>query len=325
MNKHRVFAFFFTLFCFFLIHQACSSNKSMNGSAEMEKKRSPNIVFVMGDDEYRSEESMPMLARILQREINAKISLCYAVNNDGYIDPSCKDHIDNLKALKSADLMVMFTRFRALPEEELKLILDYVESGKPIVGFRTSTHAFLYKDNKQRESLNNDWPAKIFGQQWVTHHGHFDDGAKPLTQVSMLMPEHVVLRGFNPFDAYSWLYHVDGGDWTLNGDCTKLLLGKALKTNHGNELDKFPLTNPVAWTKTYTGTSGIKARVFFTTLGHPYDFKNENMRRLAIQGIFWALGLEENIPIKGINVATVGDYSPDNSGMETKNLIKRKP
>ncbi len=325
MHTYKATAYIFIAIGTIFINLNCTSTKKSNGQTEVQKALGPHIVFVIGDDEYRSEESMPMLAKILQRELDAKISLCYSVNKEGYIDPSCQSHIDNLEALKTADLMVMFTRFRALPDEELKLILDYVESGKPIVGFRTSTHALLYKDDKSKEYYNNDWPAKIFGQQWITHHGHFDDGAKPLTQVSILKSGHAILSGIKPFDAFSWLYHVDGGDWTLQGDCTKLLLGKALKTNHGNELHKYPLTNPVAWTKTYTGTSGIKARVFFTTLGHPYDFKNENMRRLAVQGIFWALGKEGDIPTKGINAATVGGYNPSNSGMDIKYLVFRKP
>ena len=53
---------------------------------------------------------------------------------------------------------------------------------------------------------------------------------------------------------------------------------------------------------------------FFTTLGHPHDFFNESLRRLAIQGIFWALGLEDRIPEEGLNVDYIGDYTPNNSG-----------
>lgn len=296
---------------------SCSSTKKQTANT-------PHIVFIMADEEYRSEESMPMLAQILKREMNARISYCFAVDKEGYISPNTNDHIDNLDALKTADLVVFFTRFRALPDDELNKILDYVESGKPIVGFRTATHTFQYKDNPDRIYLNNKWPAKVFGQQWITHHGHFDDGKYPLTKVSILNNKHPILKGISPFVAYSWLYHVDGGEWKLNGECDKLLEGKALKTSHEKELDKFPLTNPVAWTKTYTGTSGIPARVFFTTLGHPYDFKNENMRRLAIQGIMWSLGQENTIPKNGINVNFVEPYNPSKSGFgeEYKHGVK---
>jgi type 1 glutamine amidotransferase len=216
--------------------------------------RSKHIVFVSGEEEYRSEESFPMIAKILERETGAKVSFCFSVDSAGYIDPNNTRHIAGLEKLKDADLIVMFARFRALPPDELKCITDYVESGKPIIGLRTSTHAFLYQEDSLKH-MNNEWPIKVFGQQWITHHGHFEDGNKPLTSVyfanKMMQP---ILRGVEPFDAFSWLYHVDGGEWKLQGDCNILLQGKSLKSNHEMEgnLEKFPMTNPVAWTKTYT-------------------------------------------------------------------------
>lgn len=300
---------------------ACSS-----GSQTDDKK--PHIVFVIGDEEYRSEESMPMLAAILEREMGADISLCYSVDSAGYIDPNRLDHIQGLEALKDADLMVMFARFRALPPEEAKMITDYAESGKPMVGFRTATHTFKYLSDSSMMHLNDEWPTKVFGQQWITHHGHFEDGNAPLTTVSILPNANTsILNGFEPFDAYSWLYHVDGGDWKLAGDSQPFLEGKSLRSNHENEgrLDKFPLTNPVAWTKSYTRTSGKSARVFFTTLGHPFDFKQESMRKLAINGIYWALGKEGDIPENGVNVKIEGTYEPNNSGFGEKYKKGRKP
>ena len=276
----------------------------------------PHIVFVIGDEEYRSEESMPMLAHIAKRELNAKVTLCYSVDSLGYIDPNRTDHIQGLEALETADLMVMFTRFRDLPDTELQHILSYAESGKPMVGFRTTTHAFLYKNDSTKTYMNNDWPTKVFGQQWITHHGHFDDGERPLTAINISKEAHPVAKNIQPFDAYSWLYHVDGGDWKLYGDSDPFLEGTSLKSGHqqNNRLDKFPMTNPVAWTKSYAGKNGI-SRVFFTTLGHPYDWKNENMRRLALNGIYWALG--KDIPNE-LNVDFATTYNPNNSGFGTK-------
>jgi type 1 glutamine amidotransferase len=297
-------------------------------SPKEEEVKNPKIVFVIGDEEYRSEESMPMLAKILKREMNADITLCYSVDSAGIIDPNRLDHIEGLEALKDADLMVMFARFRALPEEEAKYITDYAESGRPMVGFRTSTHTFMYKDDSTMMHLNNDWPSKVFGQQWITHHGHFADGHGELTSVSILPDVKTpILNGVKPFDAFSWLYHVDGGDWKLSGDSKPFLEGKSLRSNHEEkgELDKFPLTNPVAWTKTYTGQSSIPARVFFTTLGHPYDFKIESMRKLALNGIYWALGKEADIPENGFNVDFVDTYEPNNSGFGDKFKKGMKP
>ncbi|MGK0138376.1 MAG: type 1 glutamine amidotransferase [Algoriphagus sp.] len=297
-------------------------------SGNKEEIKKPHVVFVIGDEEYRSEESMPMLAKILKREMDADITLCYSVDSAGTIDPNRLDHIEGLEALETADLMVMFARFRALPANEAKYITDYAESGKPMIGFRTATHTFMYKEDSAMMHLNNEWPTKVFGQQWITHHGHFADGHGELTAVSIL-PEtsSPILNGMKPFDAFSWLYHVDGGEWKLYGDSSPLLEGKSLRSNHqekGN-LDKYQLINPVAWTKTYTGNSGKKARVFFTTLGHPYDFKNESMRKLALNGIYWALGKESEIPSEGINVDFADTYEPNNSGFGDKFKTGQKP
>ena len=297
---------------------SCSSKKKKEVEAE---SKAPHIVFVTGDEEYRSEESMPMLGRIAHRELGAKISMCYSLDSAGIIDPNNTYSISGLEALESADLMVMFTRFRELPDDQLEMITDYVESGRPVVGFRTSTHAFLYKDDSTKFHMNNEWPTKLFGQQWITHHGHFDDGANPLTAVSVSNNEESsILNGFKPFDAYSWLYHVDGGEWKLYGDSRPILEGKSLKSNHemNDRLDLFQLTNPVAWTKSYDSESGIQSKVFFTTLGHPYDFKSESMRKLALNGIYWALGLEQDIPDQGVNVVVEGTYEPNNSGFGQK-------
>lgn len=299
----------------------CSCEPSPAPASAPEKEAKPYIVFVTGDEEYRSEESMPMLAEILKRELNAQITMCYSVDENGFIDPNNTKHINNLGALDSADLMVLFTRFRALPKEELQHILDYAESGKPMVGFRTSTHAFMYEDSSLLH-MNNDWPTEIFGQQWITHHGHFEDGHGQLTSVSIIQENkaHKILSGVENFDAFSWLYHVDGGDWQLNPNCMPFLQGTSLRSNHleGDRLDKYPLTNPVAWTNTYQTKTGEKANVFFTTLGHPYDFKIESMRKLSLNGIYWALGLEEQIPTDGVNSNLASTYDPNNSGFGEK-------
>jgi type 1 glutamine amidotransferase len=311
----------FLIVALVLLLAACTAEPKDPAPASSPEDQ-PFIVFVTGDEEYRSEESMPMLARMLEREMGVRTRVCYALDSAGYVNPNINDNIVGLEALDSADMMVMFTRWRALPDDQAKHILDFAESGKPMVGFRTATHAFLYKDDSLRQHLNNEWPTKVFGQQWITHHGHFEDGNAPLTSVTLVegKADHPILRGVEPMEAYSWLYHVDGGEWELYGDSDPLLTGRSLRSNHeeAGRLDEFPLTNPVAWTKTYTGTSEKAARVFFTTLGHPYDFKSESMRKLAMNGVAWAMGREDNIPADGFDPTIVGTYDPNNSGFGEK-------
>jgi type 1 glutamine amidotransferase len=300
-----------------------TGTNSLASESDSQAER-PKIVFVTGDEEYRSEESMPMLARIVERELGAETVVGYSLDEEGIIDPNNLYSISNLDELEDADLMVVFARYRQLPPAMARKITDYAESGRPMVGFRTATHTFKYLEEKDSAMmvLNDEWPTKVFGQQWIVHHGHFEDGHGRLTDVTI--PEDKtnspILNGVTPFEAYSWLYHVDGGDWKLYGDSDPILMGHSLRSKQeaAGKLDEYPLDQPVAWTKTYTGSSGDAARVFFTTLGHPYDFKEESMRRLAVNGIAWALGREDAIPETGYAVDFVGEYDPNNSGFGDK-------
>ena len=308
---------------------ACGEKTKSKKEIISEEIKAPHIVFVTGEEEYRSEETFPMLAKLAKRELGAKVSIAYSIDSSGFIDPNRTDHIEGLEALETADLLVVFMRFRNLPKKELDYITNYVESGKPIVGFRTTTHAFKYDNDSTLTTYNEEWPAKVFGQQWITHHGHFDDGKFPVTDISIKdgKSDNPILNGFSEFEAYSWLYHVDGGDWKLQGDSKPILMGHSTKSQHemNGKLDQFSLDNPVAWTKSYTGTSGKPARVFFTTLGHPYDFKLPVMRKIAMNGIYWALGKEDNIPKEGVNVILDEPFEPNNSGFGQKFKKNQKP
>ena len=242
--------------------------------------RGPHVVFVTGDDEYRSEISMPMIAAILEERHGLRTTVAYARPT-----PQTKDHIDGLEALETADLMVMFARYRALPDAELNRILAYVKSGKPIVGFRTSTHAFNYPAGSPHADLNDGFSLDVFGQKWITHHGH-----RSTTTVALRSEagSHPILRGVTPFAARSWLYHV----MPLNGPATLLLDGTSVNSDKTARADQFPPVQPVAWTREHNG-----GRVFFTTLGHPGDFEEPSMRRLTVNGILWALG--RDVPAAG--------------------------
>jgi type 1 glutamine amidotransferase len=249
----------------------------------------PHVVFVTGDDEYRSEITMPMIAAILETHHGVRTSIAYARPR-----PQTKDNIEGLDALRTADLLVMFTRFRALPDDQLETILQYVESGKPIVGLRTSTHAFLYPEGHARQALNDGFGRDVFGQKWITHHG-----SQSMTDVTVASANasHPILRGVTPFRARSWLYHVA----PLNGEATVLLEGTTVNSNKANRAADYPPTQPVAWTRQYK-----QSRVFFTTLGHPEDFAAAPMRRLVVNGILWALG--RDVPAGGAKADPVAPY-----------------
>jgi type 1 glutamine amidotransferase len=279
-----------------------------------------HVVFLVGDEEYRSEDSMPQLAKILAVRHGFKCTVLFAINKEtGEIDPQTLDHIPGLQALETADLMVMFLRFRELPDEQMKYIIDYTNSGKPIVGFRTSTHAFFYRKNKNSPYAEYSWQNKefeggygrqVFGETWVNHYGrHQVESTRGL--IADGMQNHPIVKGIDDIWGESDVY----GLTTLTGDSRPLIMGQVLsgmspidKPNPDKKLV------PVAWTKTYTGEKGKTARVFTTTMGHSFDFNNEGFRRLAVNACYWALGMEDKIPAKS-NVDFVGRYDPSKIGM----------
>jgi uncharacterized protein len=263
----------------------------------------PHVVFVAGDHEYRSEITLPLLARLLENHHGFRTSLVMPIDDQGQIDPKADRNLRGLEALETADLAIFYLRWRTLPDDQMRKIIDYVHSGRPMIGLRTTTHAFRNQTGEYAR-WNDGFGQEIFGQRWLTHHG-----AQSSTAVFPALTNHPILSGVRPFTGRSWLYHVT----PIHGaDVQTLLLGRSIESNQPAD-GPHPHIQPVAWTKTFTGESGKSARVFFTTLGHPHEFADENMRRLLFNAVYWALDLEDRIPEKGVRVDLLQDFDPPNT------------
>ena len=265
-------------------------------SAFAQIKIKPLVVFVTGDHEYSGEETLPLIATELEKNYGLNTKVLKASPNQ-----NAENNIPGLEILAKADLVVFFLRWRQLPVKQLEFIDKYLKSGKPVMGFRTSTHAFNFPKGHESEKWNafgefalNAPPG--WGKAGHTHYGH-----KSTTDVSVIeaVKKHPVLRGISPnFHVSSWLYRVlpdyptKGSEW--------LLMGKSVNP------DKEALENPVAW----TGTNSFGAKIFMTTLGHPEDFQVADFQRLIINAIHWELGkkvptkwkgkIDINVPYRGI-------------------------
>jgi len=261
-----------------------------------------HIVFVVGDQEYRSEESMPALARILAARQGFKCTVLLPINRQtGEIDPSVADNIPGLEALRSADLMVLFLRFQELPDRQMKEIIDYTDSGRPIVALRTSTHAFNYLKRLDspyaRYSYRSTEPAGgygrlVLGETWINHYGvHEKESHRAIAAPGM--EKHPLLGGVKDVWGESDVYEVT----TLSGDSRPVMLGQVLSGMSPSSTLNLTKTKPmpVAWVKSYTGASGKPARIFTTTMGHALDFKSEGFRRLMVNACYWSLGMEAQI------------------------------
>ena len=276
-----------------------------------------SIVLISGDEEYRSEELMPQLAKILSLHHGFRCTVLFAIDSKtGTIDPHKLDNIPGLAALDSADLMVILTRFRDLPDDQMKHIADYVESGRPIVGLRTATHAFELKSSKTYARYNWNAPdggfgRVVLGETWIRHHGQH---GKQST-MGVLNPKesgNPILTGIHDGELWSNT-DVYEAQLPLPGDSRPLVFGKVLSGMNAKDPAVPGAVNdpmmPIAWIKTYTGNSGQKARVFTTTLGTSQDLLVEADRRLLVNACYWALGLEREIK-PNANVGLVGEYHP---------------
>ena len=238
--------------------------------------RSPHVVFVTGDHEYSSEETMPVIARELEKNYRIRTTILRAFPNE-----NAENNIPGLEALQKADLAVLFLRWRQLPKQQLVHLQKYLESGRPVVAFRTTTHAFNYPKGHELAGWNA-FAADYLGAPPGWGNGHFHYGHNSSTDVSVV-PEardHPIMKGVDKhFHVRSWLYHVLPN--YPPPDALRLLIGRAVNPDKKGAVD-----NPVAWT--WKNKAGGK--VFMTTLGHPEDFKVESFQRLVINGIHWALG-----------------------------------
>jgi hypothetical protein len=280
-----------------------------------------HIVLVSGDDEYRSEEALPQLAKILTRHHGFRTSVLFSLNDKDEIDPSAKGRIDQLALLDEADMMVIFTRFRRLPDEDMKHIVDFVNSGKPVLGIRTATHAFSYENDSQSPYGSWTWNhgqwkggfgRQILGETWVNHHGHHGQESTAGV-IPVAARAHPIVRGvegvWGPTDVY--------GVRSLPEDAFVLLEGSVLA---GMTPDAEPVNGPkndprmpVAWLRNRPMEDGGRQRIVCTTIGAATDFESEGLRRFFVNACYWGVGMEDRIPADS-KVDIVGEYDPTDFG-----------
>ena len=212
----------------------------------------PKIVFIAGEFEYHSKETLPPFARDLARVYSVETVMLERP------DDQKQEVIPGLDALEKADLAVLLVRRMTLPPEQIARIQKYVRSGQPVIGLRTASHAF------------QNWPEfdqEVLGGNYQNHHGNL---LKTTVSIPPEAGEHPLLKGVKGFVSEGSLYK----NSPLQPGAKPFLLGKVAG---------FP-AEPIAWTHEFKG-----ARVFYTSLGHPADFKEESFRNLLLNAISWAL------------------------------------
>ena len=284
------------------------------------KDQGLHVVFLAGDEEYRSEEALPMLARILAKRHGIRSTVLFSIDPEtGVIDPTNQTNLPGLELLDEADLMVVAWRFREPPDDAMRHFVDYVEAHKPIVGLRTATHALRYTRNREspyaRYSFDSEeWPGgfgkQILGETWVAHygvHGH----ESTLGVVEQGMEEHPILAGveqvWGPTDVYRVRQLPDAAQVLMRGQILRGMSADRPPVGDGRNDPMMPLI----WLREieHGGEDAPPQRVVCSTIGSSTDFQNEGLRRVIVNSCLWALGYEDAIGER-INVRPVGAYKP---------------
>lgn len=269
------------------------------------------VVLIASDHEYKSEEALPMLGRILAKYYGFSCTVLFGVDKaTGNIVPGLSN-IPGTEALKTADLLVIFTRFQNLPAEQMDPIVAYLDRGGPVVGLRTATHGFKipkespyakYDHGYKGDDYKGGFGRQILGETWV---GHYGPNHKSSTRLDLVPGKegHPVLAGVKNAWAEIGAYNA----YPIEGSEVLAMAQPLAGMEPGSPDDTTKKPMPGVWVRTYKSASGKEGRVFASTYGGSGDFENEGFRRMVVNGCFWAVGLEKEIKPDN-NIALVGPY-----------------
>jgi hypothetical protein len=285
------------------------------------------VVLIAAEQEYRSEQAMPMLAKVLSQHHGFDCKVLFSLNEKGEVDPTLPapfkesdrfHRIAGLEQIEKADCVILLSRFMQLRDEDLQYFRNYFDSGKPLIALRTANHGF-WRDINYKVNGRSVGLREMLGGTFMEHHGGWHREATR----GVIVPEnkqHPILTGVDNIWGTSDVYRCHNDKFPFPADCTALVLGQPLVNLEpdapANE-KKEPL--PVAWVKTWKGNQGKESRIFHYTMGSAEDFANEGVRRLTVNAVYWGLGMESEIRADR-SVAIIGDYKPLKPGFNYEEL-----
>jgi hypothetical protein len=277
-----------------------------------------HVVLLAGDEEYRSEEALPMLAKILSGRHGFKTTVLFSIDADGAIEPKAGESLGHPESLDSADALILSLRFRHWSDDTMKKFEAAVNRGVPIFAMRTSTHSFNFPPESPWTawsfSNKGGFGKKVLGETWLSHWG---DHGKQATR-GVIEPgaeKNPLLNGVADIFGTTDVYEAKPP-----ADATILLRGIVLESM---EKDAKPFEGekkgqkindpamPIVWSREVKNDSGTTNKIVTTTMGAATDYENEGLRRLAVNSVYWGLGLP--VPKKA-DVTLVGEFAPTKFG-----------
>lgn len=286
------------------------------------------IVLVSGDEEYRSEEALPMLAKILADKHGFDCVVLFSINPETKtVDPNYTSNTPGLEQLEDADGLILFIRMRSLPDDQMEHFEKFFRSGKPFIALRTSTHPFAYPGNSKSKYKDWNWNnggdkwkggfgLQVIGETWHSHHG-VHNGQATRGVIPDAAKSSPILKGvsdvFGPTDVYGVVH--------LPETANVLMLGQVVD---GMKPTDPPLAGsknepmmPLVWTKDYQLDGGKQGKLLCSTIGSAVDFECEDLRRLVINATYWMVDLGSKIPEKA-DVELPSGYKPSYFGFKNE-------
>ncbi|HET6542859.1 MAG TPA: ThuA domain-containing protein, partial [Chryseolinea sp.] len=247
----------------------------------------PVVAFVIADNEYHSNQTLPQFAHqlLLTKGVN-----CEFATGKPIAEGEGVHNIENMQVLNDADLAVVFVRRRALPEEEMKLLKDYVSAGKPVLGIRTASHAFDAKKNVPREGgglvasttqvseMLAQWPEfdqDVLGGNYQGHYGNMKEGI--VFSVAPGMENHPILKGVSPKGFVGPVAPSESlyKNRPLRSDNIQVLLTGSIPNEPAE---------PVLWVNHLD-----KGNVVYTSMGHWDHWKMDEFNKIMVNAVEYLL------------------------------------
>jgi hypothetical protein len=274
-----------------------------------------HILFIASDHEYRGEETCPAIARIMAKRYGFKCTVLFGQTPDGLIKQG-SSHIPGIEEIENADMLFLFLRFVAPEDAWMEKFETYLMKGGPVLGLRTTTHAFNGLKGKYAKYNYKGQPdfvggfgRQVLGETWNPKlgAGHYGRNHKYATAMHAVPAQanHPILRGVKDMHGMAGAYSA-----VPMPNSTVLAMNQVLETM---EVGAKPLADkppqPAAWVRTYKLDGGKEGRAFCSTQGASECILSEGVRRMYINATLWCMGMEEHIKADA-DVSFVGPYNP---------------
>lgn len=301
---------------FFIMHSHATAADRVVYEGETGPGTGKHILFIASDHEYRGEETCPAIARIMAKRYGFKCTVLFGQTDKGVIKPG-SSLIPGIETIEDADMLFLFLRFVHPEDAWMEKFEAYLKRGGPVIGLRTTTHAFnglkgkyaYHNYNGGDDNFVGGFGRQVLGETWNPRlgAGHYGSNHKFATAMHVVpkQKDHPIMRGVKDMHAMAGAYSA-----RPMPNSTILATNRVLESMEVGAkpiADKAP--QPAAWVRSYKFKDGQEGRAFCSTQGASEDILSEGVRRMVVNATLWCMGMEQHIKADA-DVSFVGPYNP---------------